>query len=89
MSCFLEYIDPLSKILKNLLYGSSGISGPRFFQLVKHMDFGNFDMYKNTICFIVLNDLGVFLNVLSSPGVSEDTNSLLCGSWTRPKIPKS
>ena len=29
ISCFLEYIDPISKTFKNLLDGSSGFVGPR------------------------------------------------------------
>ena len=32
ISCFQEYIDPISKIFKTLLDGSSGLFGARVFQ---------------------------------------------------------
>ena len=33
ISCFQEDIDPISKIFKNLLDGSSGLFSPRLFQI--------------------------------------------------------
>ena len=41
ISCFLEDIDPIFKIFKNLLDGSSGLFGPRLF----HCPFQSFDFH--------------------------------------------
>ena len=68
ISCFLEDIDPISKIFKNLLDGSSGFCGSRLFQhlqfpvcKISNVRFRNF-RFPNIIFF--KNDLGCFLDYL-------------------------
>ena len=39
ISCFLEDIDPISKIVKNLFDGSLGFVGPRLFHNFQNIDF--------------------------------------------------
>ena len=59
MSCFLEDIDLISKILKNLLDGSFGFSGTRLFPKNKMSDFPHFEIYKKKRFEIIRYFLGV------------------------------
>ena len=78
-SCFLEDIEPISKIFKNILDGSSGLLGTSIFQ----NQFGSPKWKFNN------NRENCFFICFSSPGVSKNKNSWLWGSGTRPKVPKS
>ena len=49
ISLVLEDIDPISKIFKNVLDGSSGCFGPRLFKIFKMFDFYNLNISKNII----------------------------------------
>ena len=46
ISCFLKEIDPISKLFKNLLDGSSGFVGACLFYKIKVFDFQFFEISK-------------------------------------------
>ena len=48
ISCSLEDIDPVSKIFKNVLNGSSGFFGARLVQVFLILDVRSFEIYEHT-----------------------------------------
>ena len=69
---FQEEIDPISKIFKILLHGSSGFVGARLFQHRQSFEFPKLRFIK----IILFGHVpGMFLFLFRCAGVSKDTNS--------------
>ena len=49
ISCFLDDIDPISKIFKNLSNGSSEFVGARLLEVFKMLDSQHFEIYQHDI----------------------------------------
>ena len=74
ISCFLEDVDPLFKILKTLLDGSSGcvgprLFGPRLFQHVQHFEFTYCEVFGNYIQNLKMSC--VIWNILASQKINQ------------------
>ena len=78
---FFIDIDPISKIFKNLLDGSSGFIGPRLSQHFQNLRFPNFKDVKIQYFSKTMRD---FLNNLESFGVYKIKYNWFGESWSRP-----
>ena len=85
-SYFLTDIDPVCKICKNLLNGSSGCVGPRLFHEFEFSRFLNVEISKNNMLKI---NRDFFFLYLESFDVSKVKNNWFEESWTRPPSPKN
>ena len=70
----------------NLLNGSSGLFGARLLQKVPNVGFSKSLRFTTIFCF---KCVGLFLDCLRNPGVSNDKNLWFCEARTRPEIWKS
>ena len=86
MSCFLEAIDPIFTISKNLLDGSSGFQGAKLFQHVQNVGFPRCCDFrpKQNLKFFVVS-----WNILNNYTRFKNRNICFWGSWTRPLGPKN
>ena len=84
-SCFLEEIDIMSKISKNLKTDVHNCCMPVFSETVI-WDSQFFEIYKQNV---FKQCSRIFLDLFKYPGVSKNKNKWFWGSGTRSKIPKS
>ena len=82
ISCFLEDIDPIFKISKNLLDGSSEIVGLVFSNIFKNINFQHFEVYKHTT---VQKLFGFFLGSFKASWCPKDN----IGFGSHGHVPKS
>ena len=87
ISCFLEYIDLIFKILQNLLDGSSGVFGAHLFKKNKTTCFLQFwDFQHEDFRKMVWGLSWTTWSILVSPKINK---YWFWGSGTRPNTPKS
>ena len=61
ISCFLEDIDPIFKLFKSILDGSSVLFGPVFSEMSKQHEFQDFEISKNMFSNTVSRVFLIFL----------------------------